>query len=362
MLQIMISFLLITGILHSGTLNLSSDLELSHDQEDNGTLTDNFINATAGIDINFENDNNMKSYIRLLLYDDSAGVNDSISKMELETLIFTSPIYKDIVYIKAGYFIDDDFGTSAFEDNRETWKAQLSSTFIENINIIFNLEKIKEANLDKNSGDTNRIYSDLYYSLNDYMFGLRFAIISNTDINAKRLSNKEIGLYAKAIFYDIEFNLELNKKVSDLNNQEASLNRVRGDGIFLSASKNINKFNVGLQYIFVQNGIDIGNLFEIGIITFGDDEQSDTLTSSSTKNSSILVIPIQYNFNKKLSLDTAILLGKNQGKNFNEFDIALSYTLNDNLSFYASYAVRDKYKIKKETFISSGLTFNWSEL
>ena len=152
----------------------------------------------------------------------------------------------------------------------------------------------------------------------------------------------------------------MNKKTSNLSDALASEGRVKGDGIFVSASKSIDKFNLGLQYILVKGGMDIGNTFEIGIITFGDDESSDTLTSTATKNSSVLALPIQYQINDKLELSTAFLFGKNQDKSFNEIDLALNYQLNENMNFDISYAVRDKYKSKKETYISAGLIVNWS--
>ena len=92
----------------------------------------------------------------------------------------------------------------------------------------------------------------------------------------------------------------------------------------------------GIAYINLSKGMKGGGDFAPGMILDGN------VDSSSTKDTSAIVIPLEYAVNDNLTANATFISADVQGSDATEFDLGAAYAMNDNIELGASFG---KYSI-----------------
>jgi hypothetical protein len=320
-------------------ITIGGDVELKHMQEKTDTAKVSKRTAEVNLNIDAKAKNGISVHTSFTAYDDTqakAGASTGLSTTEAYAVI---PFSK--VKLVAGLAENGVYGTDAFENGGESWKVVASMPITQDVKVGFASKILNEEEADSNKGDSGETALRVDGSINGFMAGVK--LVSGytnkndgqtpTVVTDKETEYDTLTGYVTGTVSDIDLGFEYQSK--DVTMVGATTQPSKQSGYFVSASKGFGNTTAGLSYISLSKGLSGGGDFAPGLILDGN------VASSETKDTTAIVVPVDFKINDQLSANVTLISADIQGKDGTETDASLTYGMNENVSFGLNYGKFD---------------------
>ncbi len=370
---------------NSMDIKLGGEIKIKHITEK--TNAKNVDKRTAEVDIKLESKlkNGIKIFTTFTGYDDSqAGAEVDLNgdgdttddgeraasdaNMRTKEAYVVIPLMDGKGKIIAGLAPNKKYGTYAFDNGGESWKIAVNVPVVKGVNITV-VSKIKnEEEQDSNKGDSGATAIRIDAKIGTLMVGAKYAQGYANKNNGKVL--KVIGDPTKGLHPDDTekevkgITAYLTGKVSGFKVGAEYIQKdvtfvganktIAPSGYFITASKKINNLTTGIAYLDLTKGMKGGEDFTAGLILDGN------INSSSTKDTSAIIVPIDYKINEKLTANLKLIKADILETNANEIDLGMTYKMDKNIKLkvvFGKYSHTNSVNDQTNTKIELAIKF-----
>lgn len=331
-------------------IEVSGDVELKFkkDKTQNSSINTNdnvdYRTAELNLYIDAKMDNGLEFHFTGLGYDDTQANSNADTGVRTKEAYAVVPFLEGKAKLIAGLKENVVYGTDAFENGGEAWRAAFVFPIAQGITgkVVSKIENEEEQ--DSNKGDSGGTVLRVDGKFGDINAGLRYAALyANKNDGQTAVSpadrEKEIDLYSGYIMGEasgVEFSAEYMK--TEIEMVGASNQPKDQSGYFLSAGMDVmENLNAGLAYVSLSDGLKGGEDFAPGLILDGNvDSLGENLDTTA------IVLPITYSFNDSLSATFKYIHAEIEDGNAatkddaREIDLGVEYVYNENLTISAT--------------------------
>ena len=328
-------------------LEISGDIELKQVKEKTGNETIDKRTAEANLHFDAKSDSGLEVHTTFTAYDDNQA-NDSADKnVRTKEAYVVVPFMNKKAKLVAGLAPNKKYGTDAFEMGGEAWKAAIFVPVAKGVKVGVVSKIENEEEQDKNKGDSGATAIRIDAKLGDFMLGAKYAsVYQNKDdgfsfdangdgavtADEKEKKAKVLMTYLTGEVAGFDLGFEYAQKDITLQGAPAAFTQPKKQkGYYASISKELGALNIGLSYISLKDGMKGGDDFAPGMILDGN------VDSSATKDTSAIVVPLEYAINDQLSLNATFIKADIMGDDAKEFDLGASYAVDDNVELSIGY-------------------------
>lgn len=302
---------------NSANIEMAGDVELKMLSEKTGATK--VQKRTAEVNLGFESElkDGVKVITAFRVYDGTQANSgaDTFATTEAYALI---PFMKG-GELKAGLAGNDVYGTDAFDDGGESWKLSIKVPVAKDFTATLVSTISDEKENDDNDGDSGSTALRVDGKIVDFEVGAKYTKAYTDKNNAGEVKTNTATGYVMGSLAGFDVSLEV---VSASRSQK---------GYFASVGKEFGALNAGLSYVNLSKGLKGGEDFAVGMILDGN------IDSSTTKDTSAIVIPVEYNLNDKLSVNATFVEVDKQGNDGREIDFGATYALTESSELSIGY-------------------------
>lgn len=307
-------------------VKVSGEAEVTYKSEKVGEEQNNFNETEVNLMIEAKMKSGVEFKSKFVAFDgvqaDEAADADNTANMETKEAYVIIPL-KNKMKLIAGLKENTVYGTDAFDTLDPFWRTALVAPIAKDTTIQVVSKKLKEMKQDDGKGDSDQMVFRVDTKQAGFKMGAKVAkaVMNKDEVNEKEKS--VFGLYAKGKVADTELAFEYMKESKDF----------EGKGYFISAGKEFGKIKAGLAYASLSDGLQGGGDFAVSDILDGN------IDSSATKNTSAIVVPVEYEINDKLKTNAVLVKADVLEESMTEFDVGLTYELHKGTEISAVYAM-----------------------
>ena len=256
------------------------------------------------------------------------------------------------------------FGTDAFENGGESWKAAMFIPIAKGI-VFRVVSKIdNEEEQDSNKGDSGATAARIDATFDTFKAGIKYAkgyrnkddgkvfkVVGDPTQGLDTDNTEKKGtvgmVYLQETITGFNFGAEYRYQKVDLIGVNKTM---KPKGYYLEASKSIDNLTVGLSYINLTKGMKGGEEFAPGLILDG------IVDSSATEDTSAIILPIEYAIDDQISLNATYIDADMMGDDAKEFDLGASYAMDDNVELSIEYGKYTQDNADDQTNIEAVIT------
>jgi len=321
-------------------LEISGDIELKQVKEKTGNETIDKRTAELNLYLDAQSDSGLEVHTTFNAYDDNQADAGARKSVEIKEAYVVVPFMDNKAKVIAGLAPNNTYGTDAFEMGGESWKAAIFVPVAKGVKVGVVSKIENEEEKDNNQGDSGGTAIRVDAKIGDFILGAKYGqgyknkddgkVVASGAIDQAN-TEKEctvIDTYVKGNIAGIDLGVEYITKKVDLVGANKTM---KPKGYYLEASKEIDNLTVGLAYINLSKGMKGGDDFAPGMILDGN------VDSSAAKDTSAIVVPLEYAINDQLSLNATFIKADIMGDDAKEFDLGASYAVDDNVEFSIGY-------------------------
>lgn len=320
-------------------IELSGDIELKAVSEKTDTATINKRTAEINLNLDAKAKNGLEIYSTFTAYDNNQADAEADKSLRVKHAYAVIPLMEGKGKVVAGLAPNFTYGTDAFEDGGEDWKAMVQMPIVKDVKIAI-ISKIKnEEEQDANKGDIGATEIRVDAKVGDFMVGAKYT---------NGYKNKDDGLTGDQDTTELESKVFMAYGIGEVSGLNVGFEYAKKDmekvgannlqqfkdaqvGYFAKVEKEVGNFTTGLSYLNLSKGMKGGDDFAVGMILDGNIE------SSATEGTTAFITPVSYKINKNLTANATYVSADIQGKDAREFDLGLEYGFNDNVTLSATY-------------------------
>jgi hypothetical protein len=326
-------------------LEISGDIELKQVKEKTGNKTVDKRTAEVNLHFDAKSDSGLEIHTTFKAFDgtqaqSTAGADGTDDGFKTKEAYAVVPFMDNKAKVVAGLAPNNTYGTDAFENGGESWKAALFMPIAKGVKVgvVSKIENEEEA--DSNKGDSGATAIRVDAKMGDFMLGAKYAkgyknkgdgkVIAGGTIDQDNTEKEctTIDTYITGEVSGVSVGAEyITKKVDLIGANKTN----KPKGYYLSANKEFGDLTAGIAYINLSKGMKGGDDFAPGMITDG------TLESSATKDTTAIVVPLEYAVNEQVTATATYISANVMGDDAKEFDIGASYAVDDNVELSVGY-------------------------
>jgi len=326
-------------------LEISGDIELKQVKEKTGNETIDKRTAEVNLHFDAKSDSGLEVHTTFTAYDDNQGNPNADTGVNTKEAYAIIPLMDGKGKVVAGLAPNNTYGTDAFDNGGESWKiaAFLPVAKGVKVGVVSKIENEEEQ--DSNKGDSGATAIRIDAKVGEFMLGAKYGQTYKNKNDGKVVAGGAIDQdntekEAKVITAYVTGEIAGLNVGAEFISQSVKLvganKTTKPKGYYLEASKEIDNLTVGLAYINLTKGAKGGDDFAPGMILDGN------VDSSAAKDTSAIVVPLEYAIDDQLSLNATYISADVQGDDAKEFDLGASYAVDDNVELSVGYG---KYTI-----------------
>jgi len=325
---------------NSVNIDISGGVELKAVSEKTGNETIQKRTAEVTLALESELKGGTKIFTEFTAYDANQGDANADAGVTTTVAYAEIPIMDGKGKVIAGLAPNDTYGTDAFDNGGEAWQLAVNMPVAKGVKVSLVSKVCNEEEQNKNQGDSGATALRVDAKVGELMIGAKYAQGYKNKGNGltgnatTELKSKVLMAYVAGEIAGLDVGFEYANK--DITKVGAPSQADKQSGIFLSVGKTIGDLTAGIAYINLSKGMKGGDDFAPGMILDGN------VDSSSTDNTSAIVIPLEYAVNDNLTANATFISADVQGSDATEFDLGAAYAMNDNIEIGAAFG---KYSI-----------------
>ncbi|MEA2051084.1 MAG: hypothetical protein U9O56_10205 [Campylobacterota bacterium] len=335
---------------NSSNIELSGDVELKAVSEKTDTEKINKRTAEVNLNLDATLNNGIKVFTTFKAFDGvqgqtTAGADNTDDGFKTKAAYAVIPLMDGKGKVVAGLAPNNTYGTDAFDNGGEDWKLAVNVPVAKGVKVTV-VSKVKnEEEADSNKGDSGMTAIRVDAKIGELMIGAKYGsgyknkddgkVVTNKAIDSDN-TEKEIDLltaYINGSVAGLDLGVEYIQKDVELIGVNKTIDQ---KGFFATIGKSFGDVTAGIAYITLEKGLKGGDDFAPGMILDGN------IDSSATKDTSAIVVPLEYSIDDSLTASATYISADVQGSDATEIDFGIAYAMDDNIELSAGYG---KYTI-----------------
>jgi hypothetical protein len=296
------------------------DMEMKIVNEDIGGKS--VSKRTAEVNIAFDSKlaNQIEVFSLFKLFNGTSDQNDSSSEnyddgLKTKNIYAKVPFMNHKGYVNVGLAPNEVFGDDAFDNGDESWKIEIVASLKPSLYLVAESRVDQEREQDNNCGDSGEESVGVIYKDKKIESGVKYisAYSNKGDSNEVISSGLNGYIKTKVALFDVTAEVLL-KDIKDQSSQS---------GYFVTFSNEFKKVDAAVHYALMTGGLKGGDELKMSAILDGN------IDSSSTNDTFVISVPVEYKMSDKFSLNANFVLASIEDIDAMGLDIGTTHKIDD---------------------------------